>query len=49
VSAARKLRRKLTRQENGDLSVLRAPLDLTLRRLSRKVARAHATRKAAKQ
>lgn len=34
---ARKLQRRLARQENGDLSALRPPLDTTYRRLVKKV------------
>lgn len=48
MAAARKLRRLLKRQENGDFSTLRPPLDTTLRELTRRVTNAQRTRKARK-
>jgi hypothetical protein len=46
MSAARKLRRLQKRQENGDFSTLRPPLDPLLRKLTRKVTNAQRTKKA---
>lgn len=45
MSRARKLQRRLARQENGDLGALRPPLDTTLRRIVKRVLK---SKKAAK-
>jgi hypothetical protein len=42
---ARKLQRRLARQENGDLSALRPPLDTTYRRLVKKALQSKKTAK----